>query len=91
MKEQTIQVANNQFEFLIDLLYSNQDIAYHINTTLKSLTKLAFSNYLSSNYKKVLLILEDILKLILSDDVYDRDYLIKMKQFKERVQQISHK
>lgn len=90
MKEQTIQVVNNEFDSLIDLLYSNQDIAYQINTTLKSLTKIAFSNFLLCRYDKVLKIVGDILKVIVSEGYFDRDYLLKMKQFQERAQTLCH-
>ncbi len=75
------------FELLLDNIYSTNHITQNANPSLKTLTKLAFHYLLTKDYKNVHEILDDICSVITSEKGVDRDYLFKIKQYKEKAQQ----
>ena len=88
MREQTGILANSDFDELIDLLFSTNHLSQGVNSTLQSLTKLLYHNYLLCDFDKVLEILEDIFYIISgSYNSTDKDFYFKMKQMKDKIQQ----
>lgn len=91
LAELTETLLNDEFELLVDYLYSTNSIVLHANASLKSLTKLAFNYLLESDFSRTLDILDEILDIMMEGSRYDRDFYTKMKQLKDKVQQISLK
>lgn len=89
LKEQTAAIVTEDIEMVVDYLYSTNLIAQHANASLKSLTKLAFNYLLESQFTSTLDILEEVLEIMMEEGGFDLDFSIKMKQLKEKVQQIS--
>lgn len=89
LKEETTAFIAEDIEMVVDYIYSTNCIAQHANASLKSLTKLAFNYLLESQFTNTLDILEEILEMMMESSGFDFDFSIKMKQLKEKVQQIS--
>lgn len=90
LKEQTKIIAESDFDMLIDLLYLNNDVAQQADQTLKSLTKLVFNYIIENQLTKVLDVLEDIFTIMSEKESYDKDFYLKMKQLKDKVQQLTY-
>lgn len=86
-KEKNKALLYSSFDTILDNIYLTNYIADNINTSIKSLTKLAFHYILLNDNKNAIEILDDICILLNEENSIDRDYLHKVKQFKEKAQQ----
>ena len=91
MKQKIKTTIFIDLEVLLDNYYNSNHIPININSTIKSLTKLAFHFILIKKYDKVFEILKDICVLLEEEETLDKDYYFKIKQLKDQIQQEVHK
>ena len=87
MKDQTNDLLQINFEFLIELLNSTNHVCINISSTVRTLAKLAFNFIFLNDYKKASMIIEDTIKLFDRNDPHDSVYLSKLKLINKKLQE----
>lgn len=92
IRNTTIKYLSNNFLGLIKKFKENNILAHNIFAGIKRFVMLALNYYYEYNYSKFFEVVDDISSILTSsDENYDQDYLVKLKQFKDKIQQkLSH-
>lgn len=58
------EIIVSEFDFFIDMMYSNNEVVQSVNYSIKSLLKIAFNRLFKNDYQNTQMILKDIIKIM---------------------------